>query len=61
MDLSNTLKTLFELALVIFTIWALFNEQRFVAIERRIIAHIRRRKLKVVKVQCKHNLPISER
>ncbi len=61
MDLSNILKTLFELALVIFTLWALFHEDRFAAIEQRIFANIRRRKLRVVKAQYKQNLPIRER
>ena len=41
--------TLFEILLVGFVLWAIFNEDKFIAFEKRIIANIKRRRLKVVK------------
>ena len=49
MNLTGTLLTIFEIALVAFVIWAVFHEDRFIAFEDRIVAHFRRRKLKVIK------------
>ncbi len=48
MNLSSTLFTIFEMALVAFAIWAVFHEDRFIAFEERIVANIRRRKLKIL-------------
>ncbi len=48
MNFTNTLLTVFELALVAFTIWAVFNEDKFVAFEERFVARIRRRRFKVI-------------
>lgn len=48
MSLGNTLLTLFEIALVAFTIWAVFHEDLFIELEENIAAHIRRRKFKVL-------------
>jgi len=41
--------TLFELGLVVFVFWAIFNEDKFIRFEKRILAYFRRRRLKVVK------------
>ncbi len=41
--------TLFELGLVVFVLWAIFNEDKFIRFEKRILAYFRRRRLKVVK------------
>ena len=49
MNLGSTLLTIFEVALVLFTIWAVFHEDRFIAFEEKIAARIRRRKFKVIK------------
>ena len=49
MNFSGTLLTIFEIALVAFTIWAVFHEDRFVAFEERVVAHFRRRKFKVLR------------
>ncbi len=49
MNFQDILKTLFEAALVLFTLWALFHEDRFVSFERRIAAAFRRRSIKAVK------------
>ena len=46
---SIVLKTLFEAALVGFTLWALFNEDKFITFEERLKAAIRRRRLRVYK------------
>ena len=49
MTVSIFLKTLFEVALVAFTLWALFNEDKFIAFEERLLCYIRRRRLRVKK------------
>ena len=49
MNLQGTLITIFEIALVAFTIWAVFNEDRFIALEERVFANIRRRRFKVIR------------
>ena len=38
-----------EIALGVFTIWAVFHEDLFIAFEDRVIARFRRRKLKVIR------------
>lgn len=48
MTTSMILQTVFEIALVGFTLWALFNEDRFAAFEEKIVCAIRRRSLKTV-------------
>ncbi|MBR7071379.1 MAG: hypothetical protein IKI29_04375 [Clostridia bacterium] len=53
MTFGMILRTVFELALVIFTVWAVFHEDRFAAAEERLFARIRRKRLSVVR---KNNL-----
>ena len=48
MNFSGTLLTIFEIALVAFTIWAVFHEDRFIAFEEKLVANIRRRRLRVL-------------
>ena len=48
MSLGSTLLTIFELALVSFTVWAVFHEDLFIDFEERIAAHVRRRKFRVI-------------
>ena len=49
MSFSDILKTVFEVVLVLVTLWALFHEDRFIAVERKIAAAFRRRRIKAVK------------
>ena len=50
MTLPTIFITLFEIALVLFVVWALFHEDRFAAFERKIFYMIRRRRnIKLVK------------
>ncbi len=49
MNFTSTLLTIFEVALVALTIWAVFHEDKFIAFEERIVARIRRRKFKVIR------------
>lgn len=49
MSLGMFFTTVFEVVLVAFTVWAVFNENKFVAFEDMLFARIRRRKLKVIK------------
>ncbi len=51
MTFVDTLRTLFEIAVVAFIIWGLFNEERLVAFEEKVLSRIRRKRLRVVKTQ----------
>ena len=53
MTLSFALQTIFELILVVTVFWAIFNEDRLISFEKRIISTIRRKRLKVVKCGTK--------
>ncbi len=48
MSFGDTLLTLFEIALVAGTIWAVFHEDIFVDFEERLAARFRRRRFKVI-------------
>lgn len=48
MSFADIFRTLFEAAIVLFTVWGLFHEDRFIAFEERFFARLRRRRLKVV-------------
>ena len=54
MTFTFALQTIFELILVVAVFWAIFHEDRLISFEKRIIATIRRRRLKVVK--CNINM-----
>lgn len=47
MTISTVLMTIFETLLVAFGLWALFNEDKFIAFEERLVASVKRRRLKV--------------
>ena len=49
MSLSFTLSSIFEILLVVAVFWGIFHEDKLIAFEKRLIAVIKRRKLKVVK------------
>lgn len=49
MTVSFILSTIFELFLVIGVFWGAFNEDKLITFEKRIIATIKRRRLRVVK------------
>ena len=49
MTFGAALLTTFEMAMVGFVIYAVFNEHKFVKFEERIAARFRRRKFKVIK------------
>lgn len=44
-----TLQTIFELFLVVAVIWGIFNEDKLASFEKRFVASIKRRRLKVIK------------
>ena len=48
MSFVDVLKSVFEIALVSFTIWSLFHEDRFIAFEEKLLCKIRRNRLKSV-------------
>lgn len=41
--------SILEIIVVAFTVWCLFNEQKLVVFEKRIMKKFRRRKFKVIK------------
>ncbi len=49
MSLGMIFSTVFEIALVVFTVWAVFHENKFIALEDRICAFVRRRSFKVIR------------
>lgn len=57
MTFTDLLLSIFEVALVLITIWAVFHEDRFVAFEERVISYFRRRKLKIARIE--HGKKIS--
>ena len=63
MNFGTIIKTIFEIALIAFTLWAVFHEDKFAAFEQKIISNIRRRKLRVVigNNYNRTNTPIRER
>ena len=49
MKFTDILLTLFEIVMVCGALWAVFHEDFFIALEERLIARIRRRRLKVMR------------
>ena len=49
MTFGATMTTLFEIALVAVTLWALLHEDRIAALEERFFAYCRRKRLSVVR------------
>lgn len=49
MSFGMAMRSLFEVALVAFTLWALFHEDRIAAMEDRFFARCRRKRLTLVK------------
>lgn len=60
MGFSFTLQTFFEFFLFVATIWGIFNENKLVAFERRILSGIRRRRLKVVKSDVDYRVRVRQ-
>ena len=55
MTFSMIIRTIFEFALIAFTLWAVFHEDFFAALEQRIFASIRRSRLKILKANHSDN------
>ncbi len=51
MTFLQTLTTIFELGMIIVLFWCFFHEDRLIAFEKRVIAHFRRRKMRVVNTE----------
>lgn len=49
MNFTQTVLTIFEVILVAFALWAVFNEDKFIVLEDKIKVSIRRRRLRVIK------------
>ena len=62
MTFGMILKTVFEFALIVFTLWAVLHEDKFAAAESRFFARLRRRKFKVVEGGNRYNTyPLRDR
>ena len=48
MSLGMIFSSIFEIALIGFTLWAVFHEDRIAAFEKQIFARFRRRKFRVI-------------
>ncbi len=60
MTFMDILKSLFDVALVCFAVWAVLHEDKFIRFEEALVCRFRRRKLKAVKgnaanVRCRNN------
>lgn len=49
MNLSQVIRTVFEIVLVVFAVWAVFHEDIFIDFEERLISGFKRRRLNVIK------------
>lgn len=47
MSFGMIMKSVFEVALIGFTLWALLHEDRIAGFEQRLVARFRRRRLKI--------------
>ena len=48
MSFDQIIRTIFEIALIAVTLWAIFHEDIFVAFEERIVAAFKRKRFKVI-------------
>lgn len=48
MTFTQVLTTIFEICMVVALFWCFFHEDRLISFEKRVLAHVRRRRLKVV-------------
>ena len=60
MTFLQLLTTIFEIAMVVALLWCFFHEDRLIAFERKIMANIRRRRMRIVK-QDVYRTPIKVR
>ena len=56
MTLAYSLRTIFEILMVIALLWGIFNEGKLIAFEKRIISAIRRNRLKVIKTSPRYRV-----
>ena len=56
MTLAYSLRTIFEILMIIALFWGIFNEGKLIAFEKRIISAIRRSRLKVIKTAPKYRV-----
>ncbi len=52
MTFLQALTTIFEISIVVTLFWCFFHEDRLIAFEKRVLALVRRRRLKVVRTAC---------
>ena len=48
MSFQDGLRSLLEIIVVLFTVWAIFHEDKFIVFEEKLFSLIKRRRLKVV-------------
>lgn len=54
MSIGDIIRSILEFAAVIFVVWGLFHEDKFIKFEEKLFAQIRRNKFKVIKGGTKH-------
>ncbi len=54
MTFFGALTTIFEIIMVAALFWCFFHEDRLIAFERKLLANIRRRKLKVIRTEYRN-------
>ncbi len=58
MTFIDILRTLFEIIMVVGLVWCIFHEDRLVAFEEKVLAVLRRKRLRVVKSQRRRSFNI---
>lgn len=56
MTFIQVLTTIFEISMAVALFWCFFHEDRLIAFERKLLACIRRRKLRVVHTACQPHI-----
>ncbi len=49
MTVTMILKSVLEFGMIVFTLWAVFHEDKFAAAEQRVLTYLRRRRFKVIR------------
>jgi len=49
MSIGDIIRSFLELAAIIFVVWGLFHEDKFIKFEEKLFARIRRKRFKVIK------------
>ena len=59
MSIGDIIRSILELAAIVFVVWGLFHEDKFVRFEEKLFAQIRRKRFKVIKGNANFEKAIS--